>query len=287
MPVKHELSEFLRSRRDRLRPVDVGLPDRGQRRVPGLRREEIANLAGVSTDYYVRLEQGRNITASEDVLDAIARAMQLDEAERRHLYDLAKPRPPRRSASPPQKVRPGVRLMLDSLQTPAFVLGRRMDLLATNRMCRALLADFDAMPVGERNHARWVFLDPRARALYADWDTVARENVAILRMDAGRHPDDDRLSALVGELSVKSAEFARWWADHDVLVRGHGTKRYRHPIVGDVEIRYEALQLADEDQTLFVYSVEPGSASEQALALLDSWSATPDSPDLVPGGGSA
>jgi transcriptional regulator with XRE-family HTH domain len=278
MPVKPELSEFLRSRRERLRPVDVGLPDRGQRRVPGLRREEVATLAGVSTDYYVRLEQGRNITASADVLDALARALQLDDAERLHLHDLAKPQPFRRSAPPPQRVRPGVRLLLDSLDTPAFVLGRRMDILATNRMCRALLADFDAMPAGERNHARWVFLDPRARELYGDWQTVARENVAILRMDAGRHPDDERLAALIGELSVKSPEFARWWADHDVLVRGHGTKRYQHPIVGDVEIRYEALQLADEDQTLFIYNTEPGSASAQALSLLDSWSATPDAP---------
>jgi hypothetical protein len=174
-----------------------------------------------------------------------------------------------------------VRLLLDSLSTPAFVLGRRTDVLATNRMARALLADFDAMPAGERNHARWLFLDPRARELYADWETVARENVAILRMDAGRYPDDEHLSALIGELSVKSPEFARWWADHDVLVRGHGTKRYRHPIVGEIDIRYEALQLADEDQTLFIYSVEPDSPSEQALALLDSWSGAP-APSNVP-----
>ena len=281
MPQKPELSEFLRSRRDRLRPVDVGLPDRGQRRVPGLRREEVASLAGVSTDYYVRLEQGRDITASEDVLDALARALQLDEAERLHLRHLAKPRRARRSPPRSQRVRPGVRLLLDSLSTPAFVLGRRTDVLATNRMARALLADFDAMPAGERNHARWLFLDPRARELYADWETVARENVAILRMDAGRYPEDERLSALIGELSVKSPEFARWWADHDVLVRGHGTKRYRHPIVGEIDIRYEALQLADEDQTLFIYSVEPDSPSEQALAMLDSWSGTP-APSNVP-----
>jgi hypothetical protein len=155
------------------------------------------------------------------------------------------------------------------------VLGRRTDVLATNRLARALLTDFDAMPEPERNHARWLFLDPHARELYGDWNTVARENVAILRMDAGRHPDDSRLSALIGELSMKSPEFARWWADHDVLVRGHGTKRYYHPIVGELDILYEALQLADADQTLFVYSVEPQSASATALALLDSWSGTP------------
>jgi transcriptional regulator with XRE-family HTH domain len=253
----------------------VGLPERGQRRVPGLRREEIATLAGVSTDYYVRLEQGRNISASDEVLDALARALQLDETERLHLHDLAKQRPVRQSTPPPQRVRPGVRTLLDSLAQPAFVLGRRTDVLATNRLARALLTDFDAMPEGERNHARWLFLDPLARELYGDWETVARENVAILRMDAGRHPDDARLSALIGELSMKSPEFARWWADHDVLVRGHGTKRYLHSVVGEIEIRYEALRLADADQTLFVYSVEPESASAKALALLDSWSGTP------------
>jgi transcriptional regulator with XRE-family HTH domain len=272
---KPELSEFLRSRRARLRPVDVGLPERGQRRVPGLRREEIATLAGVSTDYYVRLEQGRNISASAEVLDALARALRLDETERLHLHDLARQRPVRQSTPPPQRVRPGVRTLLDSLAQPAFVLGRRTDVLATNRLARALLTDFDAMPDAERNHARWLFLDPLARELYGDWETVARENVAILRMDTGRHPDDARLSALIGELSVKSPEFARWWADHDVLVRGHGKKRYLHPIVGEIEIRYEALKLADADQTLFVYSVEPESASAKALALLDSWSGTP------------
>jgi transcriptional regulator with XRE-family HTH domain len=272
---KVDLSEFLRSRRDRLRPVDVGLPERGQRRVPGLRREEVASLAGVSTDYYVRLEQGRNITASEHVLDALARALQLDEAERMHLHHLAKRRPARRGPSRPQRVRAAVHLLLDRLPTPAFVIGRRLDVLATNRMARALLADFDAMPVAERNHARWVLLDPRARDLYIDWEAVARENVAALRMDAGSHPDDAELLALVGELSVKSPEFARWWADHDVVVREHGAKRFLHPIVGEIDIRYEALQLADEDQTLFIYTVEPGSASEQALALLDSWSGTP------------
>ena len=169
MPEKAQLREFLRSRRDRLQPGDVGLPARGQRRVPGLRREEIATLAGVSTDYYVRLEQGRDISASADVLDAIARALQLDEAERAHLHHLAKPHPMRRTAAAPQRVRPGVRLLLEGLSTPAFVLGRCLSVLASNRMARALLTDFDAMPASERNHARWVFLDPVARERYTDW----------------------------------------------------------------------------------------------------------------------
>lgn len=276
MPPKDELGEFLRSRRDRLRPDDVGLSGRGRRRVPGLRREEIASLAGVSTDYYVRLEQGRNITASGDVLDALARALRLDEAEREHLHHLAKPRPARRRPPRPQRVRPEVRRLMDGLATPAFVLGRRLDVLATNRMARALLADFDAMPAGERNHARWVFLDPRARDLYVDWETVARDNVAVLRMEAGERPGDEMLAALVGELSVKSPEFARWWAHHDVLVRGYGPKRFRHPIVGELEIHYEAVRLTDDDQTLFLYCVERGSPSERALMLLDSWSGAPD-----------
>lgn len=253
----------------------MGLPARGQRRVPGLRREEIASLAGVSTDYYVRLEQGRNITASAEVLDAIARALQLDEAERAHLHHLSRPRPARSTAARPQHMRPGVRLLLEGLSTPAFVLGRRLDVLASNRMARTLLTDFDAMPAAERNHARWVFLDPVARERYTDWETVARDNVAVLRMEAGCRPDDPELARLVGELTVKSPEFARWWADHDVLIRGHGIKGFHHPTIGEIEVRYEALQLADEDQTLFVYSVEPASSAEQALKLLDSWSATP------------
>ena len=275
MTPKEELREFLRSRRARIAPEDVGLPaGHGHRRVPGLRREELAMLAGVSVDYYVRLEQGRNASVSGSVLDAIARALQLDEHERAHLFDLAKPtRAPRRPAPRPQRVRPGMRTLLDNLVTPAFVLGRRLDILATNRMARALLCDFDALPPRERNHARWVFLDPAARELYLDWEAVARDNVAVLRMDAGRHPDDPELSELIGELTIKSPDFARWWSDHDVLRQTHGTKRYHHPVVGNLTVAYEALPLPDDaEQTLFVYSVEPGSPSAEALALLGSWS---------------
>jgi transcriptional regulator with XRE-family HTH domain len=270
-----ELRQFLRSRRGRVEPADVGLPeDAGPRRVPGLRREELARLAGVSVDYYVRLEQGRATNASEDVLDAVARALRLDDDERTHLFDLARPaRPRHRPRAPqPQRVRPGIRVLLDGLETPAFLLGRRLDVLATNRMARALLCDFDARPPRERNHARWVFLDPAARELYVDWEAIARDNVAALRMDAGRHPDDPELSALVGELSVKSPEFAGWWAERDVARLNHGTKRYHHPIVGDLTVGYEALPLPDDpEQRLFLYSVQPGSASEDALRLLASW----------------
>ncbi len=278
MTRKAELREFLRVRRGRLRPEDVGIQSTGQRRVPGLRREEIASLAGMSVDYYVRLEQGRDLTPSPSVLDALARALRLDDVEREHLYSLVRPAaPPRRSAPHgPASIRPGVRLLLDGIPTPAFVIGRRLDILATNRMARAMLADFDARPVRDRNHARWIFLDPATRDLYVDWPVVARENVAILRRDAGRYPHDTRLQALIGELSVASPEFRTWWAEHDVLARSYGTKRYRHPVVGPITVHYEASALGDEDQVLYVYSVEPGTPSADAMALLGSWAATED-----------
>ncbi len=278
MSRKAELREFLRVRRARLQPEDVGIQSTGQRRVPGLRREEIASLAGMSVDYYVRLEQGRDLTPSPSVLDALARALRLDDVEREHLYSLVRPAaPPHRSAPHgPASIRPGVRLLLDGIPTPAFVIGRRLDILATNRMARAMLADFDARPVRDRNHARWIFLDPATRDLYVDWPVVARENVAILRRDAGRYPHDTELQALIGELSVASPEFRTWWAEHDVLARSYGTKRYRHPVVGPITVHYEASALGDEDQVLYVYSVEPGTPSADAMALLGSWAATED-----------
>lgn len=283
MAAKEELRDFLRSRRARLSPADVGLnADRGPRRVPGLRREELAELAGLSVDYYTRLEQGRDINVSEGVLRAVANALQLREDERAHLHDLARPTRTRRrpTAAPPQRVRPGVRTLLDALPTPGFVLGRRLDILATNPMARALLCDFDARPRRDRNHARWVFLDPVARERYLDWEAVARENVATLRMHAGRYPDDPELAGLIGELTVKSPHFAIWWADHEVLRRSHGTKRYYHPTVGELTIAYEALPLPDDaDQVLFIYTTEPGSPSAQALQLLAYWTlSTADGP---------
>jgi transcriptional regulator with XRE-family HTH domain len=281
MAANDELREFLRSRRARLTPDQIGIDAvPGHRRVPGLRREEVAHAAGVSVDYYVRLEQGRSASVSADVLEAVARALQLDDTERAHLFDLARPALNRSRGPRPvrgeQRVRAGVRLLLDSLRTPAFVVGRRMDVLASNAMARALLCDFDGLEPNERNHARWVFLNPLSRERYLDWATVARENVAALRLDAGRFPDDPALNELIGELTVKSPEFSRWWAEHDVLQRTHGTKRYRHPIAGEIEIAYEALALpGDPDQTLYIYSVEPGSRSAAGLDLLASWIAEP------------
>ena len=219
---------------------------------------------------------------SADVLEAVARALQLDDTERAHLMDLARPRQVRRRRRPAageQAVRPGVQWLLDAQATPAFVLGRRMDVLATNAMARALLCDFDGLEPRERNHARWVFLNPLARERYVDWEAIARENVASLRLFAGQYPDDPALTELIGELTVKSPEFSRWWSEHDVLQRSHGIKRYRHPIAGELEIHYEALVLSgDADQLLFIYSVEPGSVSARGLDLLASWIAEPFEP---------
>lgn len=269
-----EFGEFLRSSRAALKPTDVGLPDTTFRRVSGLRREEVAQLAGVSPDYYTRLEQGRDLKPSDAVLNAIASALTLDETGRAHLHHLAHPKgPAERRSHGAQRVRPSVHSMLDSwTDQAAFVLGRRGDVLATNALLRALIADFDSMPYRERNLTRWILLEPAARELYVDWDTIASEMVAILRLDSGAHPDDPRTTALVGELTVKSPEFTRWWSQHKVLDRTWGHKRFRHPLVGPVEVDYEALHLpGDPDQTLFVYRAPEGdAASAEALKLLAS-----------------
>lgn len=272
-----EFGEYLRQRRSELQPADVGLPTTSFRRVRGLRREEVARLAGVSTDYYTRLEQGRDLSPSDAVLDALARTLDLDEAGRAHLRHLAHPaRPSRRRPWAVQRVRPPVRSMLDSwTDQPAFVLGRRGDVLATNALARALLADFDAMPHRDRNLTKWILLDPAARELYVDWDRIASEMVAILRLDAGAHPDDPRTTELAGELTLKCPEFPKWWSQHKVLDRTWGRKRFRHPVVGPLEIDYEALHLpGDPDQTLFVYRAPDGDTrSAEAITLLASWNA--------------
>ncbi len=267
-----EIGEFLRARRARIQPSDVGLPAGGRRRVPGLRREELAQLAGVSVDYYTRLEQGRTPTVSDAVLDAIARALRLTAAESAHLRRLVRParttRTPRARA---QTVRPELRRLLEMMRdVPAFVLGRRMDVLALNPLGAAVTGfSPDASP----NTARHTFLDPTARDFYPEWDRVAEETVAYLRLDAGRHPDDPALAALVGELSMRSQEFRTLWARQDVREKTSGRKLIRHPLVGDLDLRYETLAVhSDEDQLLVTYTAEAGSPTETALRQLADWS---------------
>ncbi|GAA2213161.1 helix-turn-helix transcriptional regulator [Nonomuraea monospora] len=275
MDRSRELADFLRSRRARITPDRTGLPADGRaRRVPGLRRDEVARLAGVSTEYYTRLEQGRAGNPSPEVTEALAQALQLDPAEREHLTDLLA-RPARHAPIAPQRVRPGLHLMLQTLDhVPAFVLGRRTDVLATNRLAREVLTDFDALPATQRNLARYYLLDPAARTRTGDWEQIAAETVAILRLEAGRYPQDRRLGDLVGELTLRSPEFSTWWNDHRVLRRTHGTKRYHHPLVGELHFSYESFQPpGDPDQTLCVYNVEPGSPTAEALRLLTSWTA--------------
>jgi transcriptional regulator with XRE-family HTH domain len=270
------LGEFLQARRAQVSPEEAGIASYGRRRVPGLRREELAQLAGVSVDYYVRLEQGRAAHPSAEVLDALARALQLDDAEQSHLHQLASPPPTRRRGTAPERVAPGLERLLRQLDTvPAIVIGRRMDILAWNRLAAALIGDFGQLPPAQRNQARLMFLDPTCRELYLDWERHARETVGYLRHCAGRHPDDPEIAALVGELSVKSAHFARWWADHLVREKASGSKTYRHPIVGELTVHFETLvPPAAPDQALITYTVEPGSKSETALRLLASWDAT-------------
>ncbi|MEU0196172.1 helix-turn-helix transcriptional regulator [Streptomyces afghaniensis] len=271
-----EIREFLRTRRARITPEQAGLaPHGGARRVPGLRREEVAQLAGVSVDYYIRLERGRTQGVSESVLEAVARALRLDDTERAHLFDLAQPtatRTRRKRPLAPQRVHPVLYRTLDSLSVPALVQGRRTDVLAANRLAHALYTDFEARPRRERNFARYVFLDETARSLYADWDQVAGDCLAMLRLYAGRHPDDPQLTELIGELSLHSDTFRRMWADHDVQAHTRGTKRLHHPLVGDLTLDYAVLAVeGDPEQTLVIYTPEPASPSAQALDILASW----------------
>lgn len=268
------LGEFLKARRALVTPP-AGTP---RRRVKGLRREEVAALAGVSADYYTRLEQGRHTSPSPSVLTALADALQLDEVARRHLFDLVAAttggRPERPSV---QRVRPSVHQLLASLHDhPAFVRGRRLDILAMNPLAGFVLHDFPSEPARRRNLIRWAFLDPQARERYREWEQVVSSMVGTLRLDAGRHPGDPLLAELVGELSVKSEEFRTWWAENRVAERRDGVKRLRHPLVGDLDVTYEALQIVgDEDQTLFIYSTPPGSVDEQKMRTLAGWMADP------------
>ena len=287
MDAKNEMREFLTSRRAKIAPEQAGLPTfGGTRRVPGLRREEVALLAGVSVDYYTRLERGNVSGVSETVLEALARALQLDEAERAHLFDLARAAQPTtrtRRRSSPQRIRPGVQRMLDAMTgLPAFVRNGRLDMLAANRLGHALYSEMYASPRRPANTARFVFLDPRAPSFYLDWGQVAKDSVAILRSEAGRDPYDRGLSDLVGELSTQSELFRTLWAAHNVRYHDTGIKRIHHPVVGDLTLTFETMTLTvDPSLTMFAYTAEPGSKSEEALNLLASWTATVDEVESV------
>jgi transcriptional regulator with XRE-family HTH domain len=264
------------------------LPTYGARRVPGLRREEVAVLAGVSVPYYTRLERGDMNGASQSVLEALAGALQLDDAERAHLFDLARDtqpmtaRPRRRQAK--QLIRPEVQWTLDAITgAAALVSNNRLDILAANQLGRALFSELYAAPARPVNTARFLFLDPRAEATFGDWDRVANESVAILRSAAGRDPHDRELSDLVGELATQSAAFRTRWATHNVRFHNTGVKYFRHPVVGELNLTYNRLDLAaDPGLTLFTLTAEPGSRSEETLKLLGSWAATIDPAEATP-----
>ena len=278
----NDIAEFLTSRRARVTPEQAGLPTWGPRRVKGLRREEVASLAGVSVEYYKRLERGNASGVSDAVLEALARALQLDDAERAHLFDLARaanPGAPKRRRPAVQRVRPVVLRILESITAPAIVRNSRVDYLAANLLGRALYAPLFESREQPPNSARFTFLDPAAHEFYIDWERTAKDLVAHLRSEAGRNPYDRGLSDLVGELSTRSEDFRTWWAAHNVRYHQTGTKWLHHPVVGDLELSYEVMELAaDTGLRLAIFTAEPGSRSEHGLNLLASWAATPDQP---------
>jgi transcriptional regulator with XRE-family HTH domain len=278
---KAALNEFLVSRRAKITPEQAGLSVYARnRRVAGLRREEVAALTGISVEYYTRLERGNVGGVSEDVLEAIARALQLDEAERNHLFDLVRAtsptqRPKRRPSQ--ERVRPTVQRLLDAMvDLPAYIRNGRLDVLYANRLGDALYAPLESNDGRPRNVARFVFLNPNATEFFSDWDGIADDAVAILRLEAGRNPNDRRLTDLIGELSTRSDAFLVRWAAHNVKLHRTGVKRIYHPLVGEITLAYEGLELpGDPGQMILVYSAEPASPSEQALNLLGSWTAAP------------
>src|SRR3954471_15960206 len=275
----NDIAEFLTTRRAKITPEQAGLPNYGKRRVPGLRREEVASLAGMSVEYYKRLERGNLSGVSELVLEGLAGALQLDDAERAHLFDLARassPVAPKRSRPAKKRIRPVVQRLLDQIDAAAIVSTAYGDYLGANALGRALYAPVFDSPEKPANSARFTFLDPAARDFYPEWERLASELVASLRSRAGAKPYDRTLQDLIGELSTRSDEFRLRWAAHDVRFHQTGTKRLHHPIVGELELSYETLTLdADDGLRLALYTAEAGSASQQALDLLASWTATP------------
>ncbi|MET8908947.1 helix-turn-helix transcriptional regulator [Micromonospora sp. NPDC004551] len=278
-----EVRDFLTSRRAKITPEQAGLPVAGQRRVPGLRRSEVAALARMSVEYYSKLERGSLAGVSAGVLDAIARALQLDDAERAHLMRLAQEangssallRPSRRAKQ--RTLRPSLQWTLDAITSPAIVVNNRQDLLAANLLGRAMHADVFTDPTGVPNFARFTFLDSAARRFYPDWKLFADMTVANLRTAAGVDPHDKGLHDLVGELSTRSDEFRRRWSAHNVRIHGTGVKHFHHHVVGDLALAYESMELrAEPDLTMTIYAAEPDSPTAHALTLLASWAATSD-----------
>jgi transcriptional regulator with XRE-family HTH domain len=278
---RQEVHDFLASRRARISPEQVGLPTYAERRrVPGLRREEVASLAGVSFDYYARLERGNLAGVSDSVLEALARALRLDDAERQHLFDLARAasgpaRRPRSTSTGVSRVRPAVLSILNGMTgTPAYVRNARMDILAANELCLALylgVLKAEDLPV---NLARFIFLDPLAKSFFVDWGIIAEEVASVLRTLAGRDPQDRGLSDLIGELTTRSDAFATMWARHNVRLHRTARKRLRNRVVGEIELTGDALDLAGDGLTVIAYSADPGSQAEDQLRLLATWSAT-------------
>jgi transcriptional regulator with XRE-family HTH domain len=291
MDNRAEIKAFLSSRRAKITPVQAGLDAYARnRRVPGLRRSEVADLAGVSVEYYAQLERGNLGGVSDSVLEALARALQLDEAEQAHLFDLARaagPVPPRARRKPAaQQVRPSIQRLLDLMtEVPVTVTNARLDVLAANPFGRALFAPVYAAARSANkpvNFARFVFLEPRATDFWPDWDRAANDNVAQLRIEAGRDPHNKALTDLVGELSTRSDAFRVRWAAHDVRLHRTGRKHFHHPAVGDLHLNFEVLDLpADPGLALIAFSAEAGSVDEDTLKLLASWAATHHATDAL------
>ncbi|MFD6135002.1 helix-turn-helix domain-containing protein [Isoptericola sp. NPDC060257] len=282
MDNRAEVREFLMSRRAKVTPDEAGLPGGSNRRVPGLRRSEVAMLAGVSVEYYAKLERGAIAGASASVLDAVSRALNLDDAERAHLLDLARAADgiptsgrSRGRATRPADPRPSLQWALEAITDGvAFVRDPRQNLLATNALGRAFYAPVIGDGGRTPNLARFQFLDPAARDFYPDWDLFAQMCVGVMRAEAGRNPHDKAFQDLVGELSTRSETFRTLWAAHDVRIHGTGTKRFRHPVVGEMTLAFEELAItAEPGHVLLVYTAEPGSPSAERLRLLASWGA--------------